>query len=475
VDLQRLLDAPREHLSIEIKGWLNLEDELDRANLAKAMLALANHGGGLVLIGWTEHEGNWRPDEPRPQALSMYSQDSINAIVAAYAEPVFHCDVDQVSGVTDDPKYPLVRVPGSHRVPIRAKRDDPERKHVRVHMYYIRRPGPASEPPQTAREWDELIRRCVLSAREELLDDFRRILQGQTGGSEFPRIGPLFGDRPDAHDAGKPDAAAAAAAFGPAGKMVEEWHNASTQRWRTLVTGSLSDELASRYQYGTWSVAYALAGHIRTPPLAELRNILVRAERHETGYPLWWVPTKEEIKPRPFDGLIECWIKDAPYQDGAHSDFWRASPTGLFFSVRGHVEDAYGKLSPGSGIQPGTVLDVRVPIWRVSEVLLHAVQIASDFSDPPVTVAFRFRWEGLRDRKLASLDLQRQTVHSYTSKQDCADSMIVVGSDRILPALPEIVGKLTRPLYEIFDFFALPAQFIESEIANFRRTRKRTE
>src|SRR5208283_2831651 len=41
-ELARLLDAPREHLNIEIKGWLNLEDEMGRANLAKAILALAN-------------------------------------------------------------------------------------------------------------------------------------------------------------------------------------------------------------------------------------------------------------------------------------------------------------------------------------------------------------------------------------------------------------------------------------------------
>jgi hypothetical protein len=41
VNLERLLDAPQEHLNIEIKGWLNLADELDRANLAKAMIALA--------------------------------------------------------------------------------------------------------------------------------------------------------------------------------------------------------------------------------------------------------------------------------------------------------------------------------------------------------------------------------------------------------------------------------------------------
>ena len=89
--------------------------------------------------------------------------------------------------------------------------------------------------------------------------------------------------------------------------------------------------------------------------------MLVRAERHETGWPLWWVPTKDEIKPHPYNGLIECWIKDANFVDGAHSDFWRASPEGLFFSVRGHVEDVGDRV----GVEPGSVFEVGVPIWRL--------------------------------------------------------------------------------------------------------------
>jgi hypothetical protein len=254
--------------------------------------------------------------------------------------------------------------------------------------------------------------------------------------------------------------------------VVEQWYGTSTQRWRSLIQEQLANEVPSRYQYGTWSVAYAIQGHHRKPSLAELRDILVRAERHETGWPLWWVPTKEELKPRPVDGLIECWIKDATYTDGAHSDFWCASPSGLLFSVRGHIEDAYAQLSTGSLIQPGTVFDVGVPIWRVAEVLLHATQVASDFSDVPVTITFKLHWEGLRDRKLASLYWRRaRTVHPHVSKQDAVDSMIVLGSDQISPGLPEIVGLLTRPLYEIFDFFVPSAQFIEAEVANFRATR----
>src|SRR5579884_3657878 len=93
LELRRMLDAPKEHLNVEIKNWLRMDDHAHKADLAKAILALANHGGGRILIGWTEAGNKFYPDSPRPDDLSCYSQDAINGVVAAYAEPVFHCEV----------------------------------------------------------------------------------------------------------------------------------------------------------------------------------------------------------------------------------------------------------------------------------------------------------------------------------------------------------------------------------------------
>ncbi len=43
--------APTEGLETELKGWLDLNSNEDKANIAHAILALANHGGGAILIG----------------------------------------------------------------------------------------------------------------------------------------------------------------------------------------------------------------------------------------------------------------------------------------------------------------------------------------------------------------------------------------------------------------------------------------
>lgn len=50
-DLQDLIAVPRETLGIELKAWLDLTDKTVRANIARHVAALANHGGGYMVLG----------------------------------------------------------------------------------------------------------------------------------------------------------------------------------------------------------------------------------------------------------------------------------------------------------------------------------------------------------------------------------------------------------------------------------------
>ena len=53
--LTDLVENPRETLDVELKDWLDLRGSQEhKAQLAKALLALANHGGGYLLIGFEE-------------------------------------------------------------------------------------------------------------------------------------------------------------------------------------------------------------------------------------------------------------------------------------------------------------------------------------------------------------------------------------------------------------------------------------
>jgi hypothetical protein len=449
--LQDLLIRAHEELDTELKGWLDLSSEEHKANLAQAILALANHGGGFILLGFTKEDGSWAPTKPRPSDLDVYSQDSINAIVQRYAEPPFHCDVYHVVHPETGQLFPIVVVPGGHRVPIRARRDGPNQEHVRQNTYYVRRPGPQSGPPESGREWDELIGRCVMAARDDLFERVREILQGFSG----IRLAEFAEEKK---------------------REFENWIDTSIARFNSLVAHKLADERPSRYSKGTWHVAYSILGDLHSPSLPDLLEILRKVKGHETGWPPWWVPTRDEIAPYPYEGVVECWLRETrsnllfgePRSDNfrftADSDFWRASPKGMMFLLRGYEEDG----SPR--IEPGTIVDVTLPIWRTGECLLHAQRLALALGGESSSVVIRITWRGLLGRTLASWANPRRMflLPDSPSKQDSVTSEITVSTEQISATLPEIVRTLTAPFYEVFGFFVMPSNVIQEELSKMR-------
>lgn len=164
-DLARLVDEPVETLEVELKSWLDLSDKSHRASLAKELIALANHGGGVVMLGM---DGKTLASLDRPEGYSV-SVDTVNSIVEKFADPAFHCGVKEVKGHT------FIIVPGGHNVPVRSKRDGPAGE-IKQYAYYVRRAGPNSQEPQSGLEWDKLIRRCIDNREAELESIVTRVL-----------------------------------------------------------------------------------------------------------------------------------------------------------------------------------------------------------------------------------------------------------------------------------------------------------
>lgn len=77
--LSFLAENPREDLDVELKDWLDLNQREHQADLAKAMLALAYHGGGFVLVGYDDDIET--PTVPSPEVAAQYDQDRVNGIL----------------------------------------------------------------------------------------------------------------------------------------------------------------------------------------------------------------------------------------------------------------------------------------------------------------------------------------------------------------------------------------------------------
>jgi hypothetical protein len=446
-----LLIDPRESLDVEIKSWLDLlNNNDDKATLAKALLALANHGGGFLILGLAEIGTSVVPATPRPTTLNAYTQDQINGIVQSYAEPPFHCAVYHLSG-PDGGIYPIVVVPGGHRVPVRARRGSPGNVTVQQNAIYVRRPGPKSETPQNAQDWDALFTRCLDARRDELLDRMRDLLTG------VPSTSSLAGA----------DESARPLNLGENTKLAT-WVNTCRARWHALTEPFAADD-PRRCPLGHYWFAYELRGDLRRIGGEEFLETLTRSVARHTGWPPWWVPTRSGIAPYMRDNVVECWLgrdDDGAFRDPAHSDFWRVSPDGLAFLLRGHQED--GPEIVQRGFEPGRVFDVSIPIWRVGEALLHAERFASNMADGPVTVVFRAHYDGLDGRELVDVERRRNLRDGRISHQNEITLETIVEKQAISPNLPEIVHGLLEPLYSLFDFFPLRADPVQRELARLR-------
>ena len=94
-NLLTLISEPREDLAFEYKNWLKLDQEKDKANLAKACIALANHGGGFLVLGFDEQSDSLI-SVPRPVDVVEITQDMVNSVIRSYANPEFHCELHKI-------------------------------------------------------------------------------------------------------------------------------------------------------------------------------------------------------------------------------------------------------------------------------------------------------------------------------------------------------------------------------------------
>jgi hypothetical protein len=456
-----LVSYPREEMGVDCKGWIDLDQRAERAKISKDLMALANHGGGFLVFGIDEsHEGQFTHSGTCPYDLKYYSQDWFNDIVKAYASPAFECRALRVPCPSDcGGDHVVVKVPGEHRVPIRCRRGGPDNGEPQKGVVYIRRPKPESGPVEEPHEWDDLFERCIRVRRDELVEGFMAVV----GAIGVEGLSEVLSKKGDGAGSSEPKEA------------VVSFRLSSSDRFDEIQKEHGVQDL---YAHGIWSVSYAVTPSPGTMPLPRLLEILTEVAGSETGWPPWWVPTREGIRPYPYEDMIECWLAepDAPTsdpenwlraalgpKDSAHADFWRASPAGQLFLARGYQEDGR------QGSEPGQHLDfTTVPIWRLGECLLHAQRFALECGGSDATVAFSIRWEGLANRTLVSLT--DREINPRRCNQDTVESYAEFSAAGLRGRLPEVLQELARPLYTAFEFFDPPLSLFEEEIARMLKT-----
>jgi hypothetical protein len=243
-------------------------------------------------------------------------------------------------------------------------------------------------------------------------------------------------------------------AAGLVGQDVDVWHKEVRGRFDHLREERITTG-QNPFEHGFWQASFVL--HKQPPPI-DLNEFLQRlraAKTGRTGWDVGWVPTRQGIAPYPYKGGIEVWLAESGDKGAGHSDFWRAEPTGRFALFRGYQEDE--EQFPTRS--PGMSLDYSLVLWRVSEILLYLQSFAAQLQVADAAAILALTWEGLAGRRIGHHDplvafddlIDGRTCHQEAVTATCP----IARCDEIKRSLVGDVRRITEPLFESFDFFAV--------------------
>ena len=438
-ELQPLIIEPREDLAAEYKDWLDLTKEEHRATLAKAAIALVNHGGGYIVIGFKDKDQSLE-SMSRPEEIPVITQDSVNGAVQRYADLRFHCGVYNVPHPDTGVSHPVITVPGNLTVPVMSKKDC--EKVIASNRCYIRKSGPASEEPNKPEEWRTLLNRCVRANQDEMLESIRSIITGRIEMQDsIPNVLDELQDYCiEAHD-----------------------------RWKELVSRE-PDDSPARFPHGYYEMAFSLVGATPVNSRTEVQNRLRVAQQTDlSGWPPFLAMQDPGWAPYPHEDFVEAWLGQPDhlgreFTDSYQCDFWRASLEGKLYTIRGYLED-------GRGNDPGRLFDINLPIKRIGEGLLLANRFADTFEESH-QIVFRCRFTGLDGRCLSTgLQPTPPVPVSSGAYPSSTGEVILTGQvtqQQIQDNLAEVLHPLLQRLYEQFNFFQLSFDGVARELHKMR-------
>ena len=436
--IQFLIDNLQENLEVEVKNWLNgLQDNGDKAKLAREIIALANNGGGYIFIGFDDQGAELPEAQPAAGELEAFTQDAIAGIVQRYITPPCQCRLEFATQTDSKQRHPVIIVPGNHRTPLFAARGGPNGE-LESGKVYVRRPGGNSEAARNQDDWEKLIERLVKARQSDMLGAMREILD------------PTSRILPEEES------------------TLEDWHAENKANWLQIVDEFEEDD-PRRLDVGHWAVSFSIS-QFETTNLGELNTALDREMPKYSGWPPFTYLHRDPIRPRAHGDSISAYIggltpEEVPENRVAHCDYWRVSRDGKGFMLRPMQEDREGYLATVSPRPEGPFFDWVLPIYRMAEVLKFIESLANRFDGQDAEFQLLLTYHNTNNRRLEQSDHRYSLFGGGVCHTDVLESRIEAPVSEIETNLEELVYALLVPIYEQFDFTELPRQLVTNVIA----------
>lgn len=442
-----IVKTKEESLELEFKRTLDLSDNGGKAKLAKEICALANYGGGWIVFG---RDDDGETVDELPKELVGIDQDMVNQISASYLTPAPHCTLRWIRDEDKDIDLPIVRVPSHGSEPICGAKNGPDDKGkitgIKIGTFYNRSAGPVSAPISSPAEWKDVIRRCVLSDKSQLLSALSVMLSQPTSKQD--------------NDESVLDADFAF--------IVDEWVKRMTE---------IDEEPAPAKNFVAFGFELVGADELTIDQIKDtVRSMPSRDQgpHHffEAGYPGEMAP--HVIENAGNDGLQADITKD---NDGNYDEWpslWRISEAGVGVSVGIYWEDS-ARIKRAVEENSSRTWERGSNIWMASQMASIDSFVSDIWSfaerlEFQGQVRVRIVYNGLKDRTLNTPRSSMSYSGAYVSRQDTRVIDLTFQLDAFEKSVRSAaVASIAQQLNKPFQGPAIDADVVVRSLTGYRR------
>ena len=194
---------------------------------------------------------------------------------------------------------------------------------------------------------------------------------------------------------------------------------------------------------------------------AFLNRLLLTMPRH-TGWPPWVDGRNGPVETRPyvFENGWEAYLVTTLMS--VHIDFWRLEPSGRFYHLRALEDDMPHSQAPKP--EPKTELDFFLQVSRTAEAVSVALSFARAMrcNEQSTSLAFAFRWRGLKGRQLTSwVEPDRSFYSRGASHQDEITTTVTVPMETAASGLSPFIEAAVTPVFNLFGGMKFEGRVIE--------------
>lgn len=240
-------------------------------------------------------------------------------------------------------------------------------------------------------------------------------------------------------------------------------------KWENLIS-KYDQKVPICFPHGWYIFHYYFEGDLKNIRADNYKNIL-----EEISTPAYssWVPflVDSVLTPNVIEYGFEKW-HEKPGEGGTfQGDYWQSLLDGRSFIIRGFSEDRQ------EGFNPGLIFDINLPIRNMAETMIHAIRLAKKLrKKTPLKIHFQAHYHGLMGRVLRSWSDPIKYLYiddNHLSMENDAYLECILNLDdfnfehseeELLPVLVQHIHPLASLLYDRFDGFRIPEQFVHHEI-----------